>query len=109
MLSGSVKQPSKVLSQFSDGSTFANGGFMSLGSLLKSARAGVSPEMLKGMLEGFGLKLDMQPISIGADGSKALKAFVSQCGWRGASLQQITGTMKDGGRLTALIVLVPEK
>jgi hypothetical protein len=82
---------------------------MGIGALLKSARAGMSPEMLKGMLEGFGLKLDMQPVNIGADGSKALKSFVVQCGGRGASLQQITGTMKDGGRLTALIVLVPEE
>jgi len=80
---------------------------MSLGSILKMARTGANPEMLKVMLEGLGIKLDMQPVEIHADGAKALKALASQCAARGASLQQITGTMKDGGALSALIVLVP--
>ena len=81
---------------------------MNLGALFKAAKGGMDPETLKPMLEALGFKLDMKPVDIRAHGPEALRVLASQAGKRGASLHRLTGTMKGGGTLEALIVLVHE-
>lgn len=81
---------------------------LNLGTLFKAAKSGMDPETLKPMLEALGFKLDMQPVDIRAHGPEALRTLAAQAGRRGASLHRLTGTMKSGGTLEALIVLVPE-
>jgi hypothetical protein len=80
---------------------------MNLGALAKLAKGGADPEILKPILEAMGFKLDMQGVPL-HQGPEHIRAIAGAAGKRGASLHRLSGATKGGGRLEALIVLVPD-
>ncbi len=78
-----------------------------LGALMKAAKGGaIDPATLKPMLEAMGVKLDLQPVLL-KDGREAFGTLAEGAGKPGAALHRLTGTLKNGGRIEALIVLIP--
>lgn len=73
-----------------------------LGSVMKLMRGGFGPDELAEMLKAVGMDVNFAAKPVSAD---SFRPLASSASLPGSKLVELTGKMKDGGQLHALIVL----
>ena len=77
-----------------------------LGTLAKLAKGGIGPDELGEILSAMGVELEMAPVPF-PEASKAYRDSAAGLTGPGAKLHRLSGKMKNGDRLEALLVLIP--
>ena len=75
------------------------------GSLAKLAAGGMGPEQLGSVLKLAGIDVQMESVEGGAAVRGEFSALASDASLGGAKLLRLRGTMRDGGKLHALLVV----
>lgn len=74
----------------------------------KMAKGGMGPDELAEMLSAMGVEIEMVPVPL-PDAQLAYRNSAVEMSRPGARLHRLSGRMKNGDRLEALLVLVPAR